>query len=88
MLRLAYQRIAADEARHAQLSWDIAAWAEQKLDAPARERIAKGRRRSAHELAERVSRASEPEPVRAALGLPDAATSRRLFEHLRGALWS
>jgi hypothetical protein len=88
LLRRAYQRIAADEARHAQLSWDIAEWAEQKLDGEARERIAKRRGRAVHELAGAVSHESQPETVREFLGLPDAATSRRLFAHVQAALWS
>ena len=54
LLRLAYRRIASDEARHAQLSWDIADWADAALDAAARERIAGCRAQAVHELASTV----------------------------------
>ncbi len=86
-LRRAFRAIAADEARHAQLSWDVAAWAEQRLDAPARRRIAAARRAEVSRLGQALDHA-EPAEVRQALGLPDPATSRRLFAELTNALWS
>jgi hypothetical protein len=88
LLRRAYASIAADEARHAQLSWDIADWAEQQLDDRARERIAMRRARTVRDLGNAILHESVPEPVREMLGLPDALTSRRLFAHVSEALWS
>jgi hypothetical protein len=88
LLRRVYQRIARDEARHAQLSWDIADWAATKLDSAARDRVAQRRAEAVHELASHLSHESEPESVREVLGLPDADTRRRLFEHVNHALWS
>jgi len=88
LLRRAYARIASDEARHAQLSWDIAEWAESRLDRRARERIADQRAQVVRELSVALGGGCESEPVREVLGLPDAEESRRLFDHLRAALWS
>ena len=88
LLRRVYQRIARDEARHAQLSWDIADWAETKLDSAARERVAQRRAEAVQQLASHLSHESEPGSVREALGLPDADTRRRLFAHVNHALWS
>jgi len=87
-LRIAYQRIAADEARHAQLSWDIAAWAESQLDEAAVARIAAHRARAVAALAQRLAVGSEPSDAERALGLPDSAARRRLFGELEATLWS
>jgi hypothetical protein len=88
LLRHAYRRIARDEARHAQLSWDIAAWAETQLDAAGRERVARGRAAAVHELAGNVADDSDSNSLREVLGLPDAGTRQRLFSHVNHALWS
>ena len=87
-VRRAYRHIAVDEARHAQLSWDIAAWAEQKLDLAARQRISNRRARAVRELESALQRDAESESVRRVLGLPDAALSRRWFGHVDRQLWS
>jgi hypothetical protein len=87
-LRRAYRRIAADEARHAQLSWDVADWAAQLLPRSSLRRLSEQRAAAVARLARRLSESSEPRPVRQILGLPDAATRRRLFEHVRSELWS
>ena len=87
-LRHAYRRIAVDEARHAQLSWDIAEWAEQKLDTAALRRISSRRAQAVRELESAVSRETLSEPVRRVLGLPGAALSGQLFAHVDQALWS
>ncbi|HET7538665.1 MAG TPA: ferritin-like domain-containing protein [Polyangiaceae bacterium] len=88
LLRRVYQRIAADEARHAQLSWDIAEWVEEKLDVAARAQIAERRAEAVQKLAAALSSESDPESTRELLGLPDAATARQLFTHVNQALWS
>jgi hypothetical protein len=87
-LRTAYQRIAADEARHAQLSWDIAAWAEGQLGDAAVARIAAHRARAVAALATRLAAGSDLTETERALGLPDPAARRRLFEQLETKLWS
>jgi hypothetical protein len=50
--------IAVDECRHAQLSWDIAAWAERRLDEAARARVRAARNEAIEQLVEAV-RSSE-----------------------------
>ena len=49
-LRQTFQRIAADEARHAALSWALARWAEARLDPAARARVATARVRAVRVL--------------------------------------
>jgi hypothetical protein len=87
-LRRTYRRIAADEARHAQLSWDVADWAAQLLPRSSLRRLTEQRASAVAGLSRRLRDSSELPPVRQILGLPDAATKRRLFEHVRSELWS
>ena len=76
--------IAADEAQHAQLAWEVLAWALPRIDRSTRRRI---QARQAHEIDE-VSRAIGPAPeVCAITGHPDAAEKERLLHHLRVRLW-
>ena len=49
-LREAMRAIAPDELRHATLGWDVAAWADSKLDAAARERVRSARQRALESL--------------------------------------
>jgi hypothetical protein len=74
-VRVAMQRIARDETRHAALAVAIDAWARGRLDARARERV---ERRKADALAELATPADVPEAIRAALGLPTRAQARAL----------
>jgi hypothetical protein len=85
-LRHHFARIAADETRHAALSWDLARWFDSKLDAPARARVATAQRRAA----ERLLRDARREPhaaLCAELGLPSANAAQRLLRGLTTALW-
>lgn len=80
-------RIANDETGHAALSWDVAAWLDTRLDEGERasvraardEAVASFRDALAPELTERA---------RALLGLPDAATSRAMFDALAARVWA
>jgi hypothetical protein len=65
-LRAAYASIAADEAGHAQLAWDLHAWLIGQLDAEARARALAGQR-AAIEALPRIAAAEVAPP---ALGLP------------------
>lgn len=65
-LRRAFARIAADEARHAALSWAVARWIDGRLDAPARARVARARARAVRAL----QRATLAPSSGAAVGLP------------------
>jgi hypothetical protein len=79
--------IAADEARHADLSWALARWIEGRLDEAARLRVRRERDRAVDELLREVG--SDPDPALVtALGLPTAAQARAAVEALRASLWS
>jgi hypothetical protein len=76
----AFATIAADEARHAALSWAVARWIDARLDARARARVQRARARAVERLEHTLacvdaSRLKE-------LGLPDAQRSRVLLRTL------
>jgi hypothetical protein len=75
-LRRAFQRIAADEARHAALAWAVARWAEARLDPGARARVWRARDRAVRALRARVPASR----VDAAVGIPDPARRAALVE--------
>lgn len=80
-LRRAFARIAADETRHAELSWALAAWLEPQLDGGARKRVARARARAVTRLRESLREAPAPTVARAA-GLPDAEKAAALFTRM------
>jgi hypothetical protein len=80
-------RIAVDEARHAALSWDIARWAEARLDLDARGRVQRAREVAVAQLEAQIDREPTQELVRDA-GVPSAAAARVLLEEARRQLWS
>jgi hypothetical protein len=85
-VRATMRRIAADETRHAALSWDLACWFDSKLDPDARARVAAARRRAAL----RLLAGARVEPARALsdeLGVPCARTAERLARGLAATLW-
>jgi rubrerythrin len=86
-VRAAMLRIAEDEARHAELSWDVAAWLELHLDEAARKRVADARRSAVTDLARDVA-VAPPRRVAETLGLPTAPQAAQLLEELRQQLWS
>lgn len=86
-LRHAMAGIAEDEARHAQLSWDLDAWARTRLSPEALARVDAARRRAVEVLEHTVS-TPRPEPLHALAGLPTPRASQRLLAELRRALWS
>jgi hypothetical protein len=49
-MRRLFARVAADETRHAALSWLVAQWAEPLLDASARKRVTAARSRATRAL--------------------------------------
>jgi hypothetical protein len=77
--------IADEEMGHAELSWAIHDWALAKLDDTAVDEIEKLRRAAAAELAA-ADYGTEPVAVRAALGLPDAASGRALATSFAAAI--
>ena len=77
VVRRAMAAIAADETRHAALSFAIDSWARGRLGAAARRRVEETRREAHEALARDVER-PVPAATAALAGLPDAATARRL----------
>lgn len=65
-LRRTFQRIAADETRHAALAWAVARWLDTRLDPAGRARVATARSRAV----ERLRRQMAPSLIDAAVGRP------------------
>jgi hypothetical protein len=86
-LRGAMAEIAADESRHAQLSWDLDAWARTRLSPEAVARIDAARAAAVDSLERSVATAL-PAPLHASAGIPEPAVARALVGELRRALWS
>jgi hypothetical protein len=75
-LREAFASIAEDERRHAALAADVDAWALDRLDGAARDRVEAARAGALAELAATL----DGYVAWPALGLPSAAEARKLFE--------
>jgi hypothetical protein len=86
-IRATMQRIAADETRHAALSWSIHAWTRSRLSRDARARVEAARRKAILELVPRSSRSYRGEWMHLA-GLPSALQARALAEALERTLWA
>lgn len=84
-IRPALAVIARDESRHAELSWDLAAWLDAKLDAPARARVETARLRALAELRRELGGEPHPEVVRLA-GMPSSTSALRLLDELTDRL--
>jgi hypothetical protein len=77
VIRLAMDRIAEDETRHAELAWAVAAWVEPRLSRAARARMADARNETIESLrGEVASQGSECELV---AGLPVVAVEQALI---------
>ncbi|HTV23285.1 MAG TPA: ferritin-like domain-containing protein [Polyangiaceae bacterium] len=81
-----YASIAADETQHAELSWEVAHWAEQRLPRADRRRVDEARRAAARALAQDLAR-SRSKPMDEIAGLPDPARGLMLAEQLDARLW-
>jgi len=86
-LRRALRAIARDEARHAELSWDLAAWLDTKLAPAERKTVRAAMHAAVAQLERDVAAEPKLECVHAA-GVPGAAQARGLFESLREVVWS
>jgi len=69
--------IARDETRHAGQSWQLARWLDARLDAGARQRVARAGRKAVVDLYELVTPADSA--LRRTVGLPDPAQTRQLI---------
>jgi hypothetical protein len=87
VVRRAMRAIAADECNHAVLSWRIAAWARDRLDARDQARIDAA---IAHEIARlREALAVDPAPeLSARAGVPNAAQAASLLDGLEADVWT
>lgn len=84
-LRHDLRRIAADETRHAALSWDVDAWARSRLPTSARTRLDHTASEAARVLREELTQAFDP-AVHHLTGLPEPHTAVALFDQLYAGL--
>jgi hypothetical protein len=85
LVRKAMRRIAVDETRHAALAFDVAAWAHERLDGPAKARVERARQEARATLEREVQVEPAPSVVRVA-GTPRPAQARALMLRLHAAL--
>jgi hypothetical protein len=85
-LRAAMRGIAKDETRHAALAWKIHDWADRRLEACDRRRVAEARREAVEEMVNAVVRRPSSSVQRLA-GVPGPAEATRMMAHLRTELW-
>jgi len=86
-LRNALQPIAREEVRHAQLAWQIHAWALSKLTPSERRRVEGAMATAAMRLVASSAITDEDAMTRRELGLPGAKRKRSLAKALDRALW-
>jgi hypothetical protein len=86
-IRSAMKPIAADEIRHAQLSWELARWFDRQLTPAARRRVRKARSHAVEALARSVA-ATTHSSAAAEIGLPTAVEAAALVDQLRGSVWA
>jgi hypothetical protein len=83
-LRVDLMRIAEDEARHAQLSWDLAAWIEPQLDPAARRSVEQARRAALEALRDGcgldADAQAEVPGLQAIVGLPSRREAEAMCE--------
>lgn len=86
-VRRAMQAICADETRHAQLSWALAAWLEPQLRDDERAAIRSCRDQAIAELKQQLDTGLSPDEC-LAIGFPSPQISARLLDRLGDTLWS
>lgn len=85
--RAVMKRIAADETRHAELSFELARWFDRRLGTAGRRRVRDARKRAVQELARSVRRSPHGTAL-VALGLPTVHQASTLVDELRRLLWT
>lgn len=85
-VRRSLRRIAADETRHAALSWAIDTWARKKLPAHQSRELDEARRRAVETLRREVA-TEWAEDVIAVAGMPSAEASANMVAALDSTLW-
>ena len=86
-IRRAMERIARDETRHAALSASAATFLATKLDARARARVERARRKAVNTL-RAATGVEPPAEVVALAGAPSAQSAEHLLDALDAAVWS
>jgi len=84
-VRRVMKHIAEDEARHAELSWAVDAWARQRLSPEAWERVEEARREALAEIEAEAERGYDDGLVEIA-GMPGQAAAVRLARHFAQAI--
>lgn len=87
VVRATFATIAPEEAQHAQLSWDVAAFVDTLLTEQERTEVAQTITEASAELADSLA-IPPPYECRDALGLPAADVALSMYHQLRDALWS
>jgi hypothetical protein len=77
-VRRTFARLAADETRHAALSWAVARWAEGRLDAAGRARVSAARA----EALRKLDRGAREAPFASPVGRPDPRARSALIDAL------
>jgi hypothetical protein len=85
-IRAAMTVIARDEAKHAELAWQIDAWASARLAPDARARVAAARANAFALLEGEIQRSAPGPALTAAAGMPSAADTARLARALQSTL--
>lgn len=88
-VRVAMDRIARDELGHAQLSWDVAAWLDSRIDDGARQAVSLERERALADLGRSVrsARREEPRSFAHAVGMPSPAAREAALGLLEAQLF-
>jgi hypothetical protein len=86
-IRQTMSAIADDEAEHAQLAWDVDAWAQSRLEEGARRRVAEARQAAVAALGAELD-AAPPAELIERVGLPSAARARQFLDAAKQELWS
>jgi len=86
-LRVLFARLAADETRHAALSWDLHRWISARLGNDERASLEAARARAIDDLIAEVDRGVDAEVISVA-GVPDTRRARTMLATLRTELWS
>jgi hypothetical protein len=79
-LRRLFARVAADETRHAALSWEVARWAETLLDARAQARVRAARTRAVRTLRDKLRARVEEGSAGSVVGQPGRAEALALLD--------
>ncbi len=86
-VRAAMRRIAEDEAKHAMLARRVAIWANTRLTARERARVARSRDAAVEELVSALG-AEPPSDLAATLGVPTSTQALAIAHALRVSLWA